>query len=65
MSKGKYLSQREPIRDHKNLTNDELYEVNEFLERRKVDNNKPLTQRIVVNIKCKTPKQKELIKIMK
>ena len=65
MSKGKYLSQREPIRDHKNLTNDELYEVNEFLERRKVDNNKPLTQRIVVNIKCKTPKQKELINSIK
>lgn len=65
MRKGKYLFEKEPLRKHKNLTNEELDEVNEFLEKRKVESNQPLTQRIVVNIKCKSAKQKELINSIK
>ena len=65
MRKGKYLFQKEPLRGHKNLTDEERREVNEFLESRKVDSNQPLTQRIVINIKCKSPKQKELINSIK
>ena len=65
MSKSKYLSEKEPLRKHKNLTSEELREVTEFLEKRKLESNKPLTQRIVVNIKCKSPNQKELINSIK
>lgn len=65
MRKGKYLFEKEPLRKHKNLTDEELEEVNEFLEKRKVESNQPLTQRIVVNIKCKSAKQKELINSIK
>ena len=65
MKKGKYLFEKEPLRKHKNLTNDEIYEVKEFLEKRKLESNKPLTQRLVVNIKCKSPHQKELINSIK
>ena len=65
MRKGKYLFEKEPLRKHKNLTDEELEEVTEFLEKRKVDSKQPLTQRIVVNIKCKSAKQKELINSIK
>jgi len=65
MRKGKYLFQKDTLRDNKNLTNEEKVEVNEFLEKRKVDNNRPLTQRISINIKCKSQKQKELINSIK
>jgi hypothetical protein len=42
MRKGKYLFQKEPLRGHKNLTDEERREVNEFLESRKVDSNQTI-----------------------
>ena len=65
MKKDRYLFEKDYIRNHKNLSADEKHEVNDFLEKRKLESNQPLKQRIVVNIKCKSPNQKELINSIK
>jgi len=65
MKKGKYLFEKESLMRHKNLTNDEIYEAREFLEKRKLETNQPLIQRLVINIKCKSPNQKDFINSIK